>query len=103
MILWVHGAKRHGAHFLLLLSHIVWRSLLAILYVNVTDLLHLSMDTNASVQEVHTGPSLNCNWRMLETREMFLSFDGFCMDIEGRMAIYCSSQRQIRSGFCSYP
>jgi hypothetical protein len=48
MILRVHGAKWHGAHFLVPLSH-VWRSLLAILYVNNTDLFHLNMDTNKSM------------------------------------------------------
>ncbi len=48
MILWVHGAKGHGARFLAPLAH-VWKSLLAILYVKDTNLLHLNMDTNKSM------------------------------------------------------
>jgi hypothetical protein len=62
MILQVHVAKRHGAHFLAPLSH-VRRSLSAILYVDDTDLLHLNMDTNESVQDIHAV--LQCginNW-----------------------------------------
>ncbi len=51
-ILRVHGAKGHGAHFLAPLSQ-VWQSLLAILYVDDTDLLHLNMNMDESVQEVH--------------------------------------------------
>ncbi len=51
-ILRAHGAKGHGAHFLAPMSQ-VQRSLSAILYVENTDLLHLNMDTNESMQEVH--------------------------------------------------
>ncbi len=51
-ILQAHGAKGHGAHFLVPMSQ-VQRSLSAILYVDYTDLLHLNMDTNESVQEVY--------------------------------------------------
>jgi hypothetical protein len=47
-----HGAKRHGAHFLVPLSQ-VRQSLLAILYVDGNHLLHLNMNTDKSVQEVH--------------------------------------------------
>ena len=51
-VLRVHGAKGHGAHFLAPLSQ-VWHSLSAILYVDDTNLLHLNMNTDKSVQEVH--------------------------------------------------
>jgi hypothetical protein len=54
MILRVHGDKGHGACFLAPLSH-MRRSLLAILYVDNTDLLHLNMDMNKSMQEVHAA------------------------------------------------
>ena len=47
-ILWVHGVKGHGAHFLAPLSQ-VWHSLSAILYVDDTNLLHLNMNTNKLV------------------------------------------------------
>jgi hypothetical protein len=42
MILWAHGAKGHGAHFIAPMSH-VRSSQSAILYVDDTDLLHLNM------------------------------------------------------------
>ncbi len=51
-ILQAHGAKGHGAHFIAPMSQ-VQSSLSTILYVNDTDLLHLNMDTNEFVQEVH--------------------------------------------------
>jgi hypothetical protein len=51
-ILRAHGAKGHGAHLIAPMSQ-VWSSLSAILYVNDTDLLHLNMDMNESIQEVH--------------------------------------------------
>ena len=41
VILWAHGARGHGAHFMALIS-LVRRSLLAILYVDDTDLLHIN-------------------------------------------------------------
>ncbi len=47
-ILHVHGAKGHRAHFLAPLSQIRQR-LLAILYVNHTNLLHLNMNTDELV------------------------------------------------------
>jgi hypothetical protein len=61
-ILRAHGAKGHGAHFIAPMSQ-VQNSLSTILYVNDTDLLHLNMDTNESIQEVHIA--LECaieNW-----------------------------------------
>ena len=51
-ILRAHGAKGQGAHFITPMYQ-VQSSLSAILSVNNTDLLHLNMDTNESVQEVH--------------------------------------------------
>ncbi len=53
MILQAHGAKGHGAQFIAPMSQ-VRRSLSAILYVNDdTNLLHLNMEGDESVQEVH--------------------------------------------------
>ena len=46
VILRAHGAKGHGAHFIAPMS-IVCRSLLAILYVDDTDLLHINMDARS--------------------------------------------------------
>jgi hypothetical protein len=54
MILWVHGAKGHGAHFIAPMSH-VRSSLSAILYVNDTDLLHLNMEGNKTIFEIHAA------------------------------------------------
>ena len=54
MILQAHGAKGHGAHFIAPLSQ-VRSSLSAILYVNDSDLLHLDMDGNETLVEVHTA------------------------------------------------
>ena len=54
VILRAHGAKGHGAHFMAPMSH-VCRSLLAILYVDDTDLLHINMDAEESIVEVHTA------------------------------------------------
>ena len=54
MILQAHGAKGHSAHFLAPISH-VRRSLSAILYVNNTNLLHLNMECNESVQVIHVA------------------------------------------------
>jgi hypothetical protein len=70
--------KGQGAHFLVPLSHIR-RSLSAILYVNETDLLHLNMNTDKSVQEVH------------EIRGQF-----------GYMATSLSSQ-PVLDGSCNFP
>jgi hypothetical protein len=52
MILQAHGAKGHGAQFIAPMSQ-VRRSLSAILYVDDTDLLHLNMEGDESVQEIH--------------------------------------------------
>ncbi len=54
MILQAHGAKGHGVQFLAPISH-VRQSLLAILYVEDTDLLHLNMECNKLVQDVHVA------------------------------------------------
>ncbi len=51
-ILRAHGAKGHGALFLVPMFQ-VQKSLSTILYVDDTDLLHLNMDTDETVQEVH--------------------------------------------------
>jgi hypothetical protein len=51
MILRAHGAKGHGAQFIAAMSQVRW-SLLAILYTDDTDLLHLNMEGDKSVQEV---------------------------------------------------
>jgi len=50
----VISAKGHGAHFIAPMS-LVRRSLLAILYVDNTDLLHINMDTEQSIVEVHAA------------------------------------------------
>ncbi len=52
VILRAHGAKGHGAQFTAPMS-LVRRSLLAILYVDDTDLLHINMDAEESIVEVH--------------------------------------------------
>jgi hypothetical protein len=54
VILRAHGAKGHGTHFMAPMSH-VCPSLLAILYVDDTDLLHINMDAEESIVEVHTA------------------------------------------------
>jgi hypothetical protein len=54
VILRAHGAKGHDAQFIAPMS-LVRRSLLAILYVNDTDLLHINMDVEESMAEVHTA------------------------------------------------
>ncbi len=83
----VHGAKGHDAHFLAPMSQ-VRCSLSAILYVDDTDLLHLNMDTNESVQEVHIalqraienwGQLLIATGGSLKPEKCFLSSAGlFC-------------------------
>ncbi len=65
MILWAHGAKGHGAHFIVPMSH-VRSSLSAILYINDSDLLHLNMDGDGTIFETHG--TLQCaikNWDKL--------------------------------------
>ncbi len=54
VILRAHGAKGHGAQFIALMS-LVRRSLSAILYVDNMDLLHINMDAEESIAEVHTA------------------------------------------------
>jgi hypothetical protein len=54
MILQAHGAKGHSVQFIAPMSQVGW-SLLAILYVDDTDLLHLNMERDKSVQEVHVA------------------------------------------------
>ncbi len=54
VILRAHGAKGHGAHFMAPIS-LIRRSLSAILYVNDTDLLHINMDAEESIVEVHAA------------------------------------------------
>jgi hypothetical protein len=54
MILQAHRAKGHGAQFLAPISY-VRQSLLAILYVKDMDLLHLNMECNESMQDVHVA------------------------------------------------
>jgi hypothetical protein len=65
MILQVHGAKGHGAHFIAPMSH-VQSSLSAILYIDDTDLLHLNMDSDKTIFKTHLA--LKCaikNWGKL--------------------------------------
>jgi hypothetical protein len=54
VILRAHGAKGHGAQFIAPMS-LVRRSLTAILYVDDTDLLHINMDAEELIAEVHTA------------------------------------------------
>ena len=57
-----HGAKGHGAQFIAPMS-LVRRSLLAILYVDDTGLLHINMDAVESIYEVHIAiQSAIANW-----------------------------------------
>ncbi len=65
MILWMYRAKGHGSHFIVLMSH-MQSSLLAILYVDDTDLLHLNMEGDETISETHLA--LQCaieNWGKL--------------------------------------
>jgi hypothetical protein len=65
VILRAHGAKGHGAQFIARMS-LVSRSLSAILYVDDTDLLHINMDAEESIAEVHTAIQRAIeNWRHL--------------------------------------
>jgi hypothetical protein len=52
MILLTHRAKGHGAHFIASMSQ-VCSSLSVFLYVDDTDLLHLNMDGNETIDETH--------------------------------------------------
>jgi len=65
MILRAHGAKGHGAQFIASMFQVRW-SLLAILYIDDTDLLHLNMEGDESVQEVHLALQQSIeNWGKL--------------------------------------
>ncbi len=65
VILHVQGAKGHDAQFIAPMS-LVQRSLLAILYVDDTDLQHINMDMVESIDEVHiTIQSAIVNWGKL--------------------------------------
>ncbi len=54
VILWAHGVKGHSAHFIALMSQ-VCLSLSAILYVDNTDLIHINMEADESIVEVHAA------------------------------------------------
>ena len=54
MILWAHGAKGHGAYFIVPLSQ-VRSSLSVILYVDDTVLLHLNTDGDMRIFETHAA------------------------------------------------
>jgi hypothetical protein len=54
VILRAHGAKGHGAHFMAPMSQ-VRSSLSAILYVDDTDLIHINMNADESIVEVHAA------------------------------------------------
>ena len=54
VILLAHGAKGHGVKFMAPMS-LMQRHLSAILYVDDTDLLHINMDVEESIAEVHTA------------------------------------------------
>jgi hypothetical protein len=54
VILWVHGAKGHRAQLIAPMSLVRCR-LLVILYVDDTDLLHINMDAEELIVEVHTA------------------------------------------------
>jgi hypothetical protein len=65
LILRAHSAKGHGAQFISPMS-LVQRSLLAILYVDNTDLLHIKMDAEELIDEVHTAiQNAIVNWGKL--------------------------------------
>jgi hypothetical protein len=65
MILQAHRAKGHGAQFIAPLSQ-VRRSLSTILHVNDTDLLHLNVERDELVQEVHVALQQSIkNWGKL--------------------------------------
>ena len=54
VILRAHGAKGHCAQFMAPLS-LVRSSLSAIIYVDDTDLLHINMDKEESIVDVHAA------------------------------------------------
>ncbi len=51
-IIHAHCSKGHGAYFLAPVT-MVWSQLAAILYVDNTDILHLNMDQEESIFDVH--------------------------------------------------
>jgi hypothetical protein len=64
-ILRAHSAKGHGAQFIALMS-LIQCSLLAILYVDNTDLLHINMDAEELIDKVHTAIQIAiANWGKL--------------------------------------
>ena len=64
-ILRAHSAKGHGAQFIALMS-LIQCSLLAILYVDNTDLLHINMDAEELIDNVHTAIQIAiANWGKL--------------------------------------
>jgi hypothetical protein len=100
MILQAHRAKGHGAQFIAPMSQ-VKRSLLAILYVDDMDLLHLNMERNELVQEVHValqrsienwGKLLVATGDSLKPDKCFFHLLDFCMDKKRGMAVHCTSQ-----------
>jgi hypothetical protein len=54
VLLRAHSAKGHGAHFIAPMSR-VCRSLSAILYIDDMDLLHINMDAEELIVEVHAA------------------------------------------------
>ena len=99
VILWAHGAKGHGAQFIAPMS-LVCHSLSAILYVDDTDLLHINMDAEESIVEVHTaiqqaienwGRLLIATGWTLKPDKCFYQFNRLCMDREGGVAIHRTS------------
>jgi hypothetical protein len=77
----------------------VRRSLSAILYVNDTDLLHLNMEGDESVQEVHMalqrsienwGKLLIATGGMLKPDKCLFHLLDFCMDKKWGMAVRCT-------------
>jgi hypothetical protein len=54
VILGAHGKKRHSITFQCLISHLS-ANILAILYVDDTDLLHINFDTDETVNDAHAA------------------------------------------------
>ncbi len=107
-ILQVHGAKGHGAHFIAPMSQ-VQSSLSAILYVNNTDLLHLNMDTNESIQEVHItlqqaienwGQLLIATGGSLKPEKCFIHLLDFVWTQKGEWQ-YIAHQKDNTAALCS--
>ncbi len=99
VILRAHGAKGHGAHFMAPMS-LVRRSLSAILYVDDTDLLHINMDAEESIVEVHAaiqraienwGRLLIATGGTLKPDKCFYHLIDFAWTQKGGVAIHCTS------------